>query len=118
VTEYVSLEDYVILAGEILELDPLAIAKLASLGLADSALHAPMAEFGGQEMYPVFYDKAAVLLVHLTKNHPLPDGNKRAGWASLRLFLLRNQWTPRLALGERPLIEVSCFSASSGTRGF
>jgi Fic family protein len=33
--------------------------------------------------YPDFVDKAAVLLVRLVKNHPLPDGNKRAAWVSM-----------------------------------
>jgi len=41
-------------------------------------------------------DKAAVLVCRLAWNHPLPDGNKRAAWASLILFLDLNgvQWHP------------------------
>ena len=62
------------------------------LDLADSALHAPSAEFGGEEFYPDFVDKAAVLLVRLAKNHPLPDGNKRVAWVALRYFLILNEW--------------------------
>jgi death-on-curing protein len=40
-------------------------------------------------------DKAAVLVVHLAKNHPLPDGNKRAAWVALRVFIETNgrTWT-------------------------
>lgn len=57
------------------------------LDLADSALHAPAAGFGDTEFYPDFVDKAAVLIVRLAKNHPLPDGTKRASWVSLRMFL-------------------------------
>jgi death-on-curing protein len=34
--------------------------------------------------------KARVLLVHLTKNHPLPDGNKRAAYLAMIEFLARN----------------------------
>jgi death-on-curing family protein len=34
--------------------------------------------------------KARVLLVHLTKNHPLPDGNKRAADLAMIEFLARN----------------------------
>ncbi len=37
-------------------------------------------------------DNAAVLIVRLAKNHPLPDGNKRAAWVSLRLFVEINGW--------------------------
>ena len=40
--------------------------------LADSALHAPMAGFGGEEFYPDTVDKAAVLCWRLARNHPLP----------------------------------------------
>ena len=60
--------------------------------LADSALHAPAAAFGGTEFYPDFVDKAAVLIVRLAKNNPLPDGNKRAAWVSLRMFIEINRW--------------------------
>ena len=37
-------------------------------------------------------DKAAVLMVRLAKNHPLPDGNKRAAWVSMRMFVAVNGW--------------------------
>jgi death on curing protein len=37
-----------------------------------------VAGWGEEELYPDFVDKAAVLVVRLAKNHPLPDGNKRA----------------------------------------
>jgi len=59
---------------------------VTKLSLADSALHAPAAGFGDTDIYPDFVDKAAVLLVRLAKNHPLPDGNKRAAWVSMRMF--------------------------------
>jgi death-on-curing protein len=64
--------------------------------LADSALNAPSASFGGQEFYPDVIDKAAVLTCRLAWNHPLIDGNKRAAWASLVLFLDLNAitWSP------------------------
>ena len=32
------------------------------------------------------------MLVRLVANHPLPDGNKRAAWVSLRLFVEINGW--------------------------
>jgi death-on-curing protein len=67
----------------------------ANLNLADSALHAPMAGFADQDLYPDFVDKAAVLLVRLAKNHPLPDGNKRTAWVCLRLFAEVNGWVLR-----------------------
>jgi death-on-curing protein len=67
-----------------------ALAPLPRLDLAESAIHAPQAEFGGVEFYPDFITKAAVLCARLLKNHPLPDGNKRAAWVSLQEFIERN----------------------------
>ena len=66
---------------------------LANLDLADSALHARAAGFGETECYPAFVDKAAVLIVRVTKNPPLPDGNKRAAWVALRLFAEISGWS-------------------------
>jgi death on curing protein len=44
------------------------------MALAESALHALFASFGGLEAYPTLMEQAAVLLEHLARNHPLPDG--------------------------------------------
>lgn len=68
---------------------------MTNLNLADSALHAPAAGFGDVEFFSDFVDKAAVLLVRLAKNHPLPDRNKRAAWVAMRLFIAVNEWAWR-----------------------
>jgi death-on-curing protein len=62
------------------------LAKAAGVGLLDSALHAPQASYSGHEFHPDFVDKAAVLVVHVARNHPLPDGNKRLAWGCLTIF--------------------------------
>jgi death on curing protein len=86
VTRYLSLAEYLWLAEQVTGIDATTLAKSCRLDLADSALHAPEASFGGEEFYPNFIDKAAVLTCRLAWNHPLLDGNKRAAWASLVLF--------------------------------
>lgn len=91
--DYLDLADYVAIAAEVTGLDETIVLKVANLDLADSALHAPAAGFGDTDFYPDFVDKAAVLMVRLAKNHPLPDGNKRVAWVSLRYFLILNGWT-------------------------
>lgn len=73
-----SLEDYTDLAVYLLGADRAVIARLPRIALAESALHAPFASFGGVEAYPSLVEQAAVLVEHLAKNHPLPDANKRA----------------------------------------
>lgn len=89
---YLDLVDYLAVAAEITGLDDDSVSRVARLHLADSALHAPAAGWGEDDLYPDFVDKAAVLVVRLTKNHPLPDGNKRAAWVALRTFLELNGW--------------------------
>ena len=108
---YVGLVDYVAIAVEVTGLDSATVSRAAKLDLADSALHAPAAEFGGTEFYPDFVDKAAVLVVRLTKNHPLLDGNKRAAWVALRLFVEINGWSwkrkPEVDDAERAMLAIA-----------
>ncbi len=95
-TEFLDLVDYLLIAEAVTGIDAKVLSKLESLSLADSALHAPEAGFGDVDFYPLFEQKAAVLLEHLLWNHPLPDGNKRAAWVSMREFIARNgyEWQP------------------------
>ena len=99
--EYLDLTDYVAVAVEVTGLDVTTLIKASRLDLADSALHAPSAGVGDEDFYPDFVDKAAVLVVRLVKNHPLLDGNKRAGWVALRLFVDLNDWR----WAERPSVD-------------
>ena len=95
-TRYITLAEYFWLAEQVTGVDAGTLAKDARSDLADSALHAPQAGFGDTEFYPDVIDKAAVLVCRLAWNHPLPDGNKRAAWAALLLFLDLNDgvWDP------------------------
>jgi death-on-curing protein len=94
--EYLDLADFLVIAEEITGIEVPVLMKMSRLSLADSALHAPQAGYGDVDLYPDFIDKAAVLLVRLVMNHPLPDGNKRAGWVSMRMFVAINEgsWDP------------------------
>jgi prophage maintenance system killer protein len=86
-TIYLELGDYCEIAAELLGTSPEQIARLPRIALADSALAAPRAGFGDQDAYPALIEKAAVLVEHLARNHPLPDGNKRAAFLCVWLFL-------------------------------
>ena len=92
---YLSLDQWVHLAAEVLAADAATIRRIADLNLIDSALHAPAAGFGEQDLYPEVIDKAAVLCWHLVNNHGLPDGNKRCALVAMVVFLRRNgvRWT-------------------------
>ena len=93
---YLTLAEYLWLAEQVTGLDATTLVKASRVELADSALHAPSASFGGEDFYPDLIDKTAVLACRLAWNHPLPDGNKRAAWASLVVFLDLNglEWDP------------------------
>jgi death-on-curing protein len=81
------LGDYCEIAADLLGTTPEQVARLPRIGLADSALASPGGGFGGEDAYPSLLEKAAVLIEHLARNHPLPDGNKRAAFLSTWLFL-------------------------------
>jgi len=96
VTRYLDLAEYLWLAEQVTGTEATVLAKASRTDLADSALHAPSASFGGEEFYPDVFDKAAVLTCRLAWNHPLLDGNKRAAWAAMVLFIDLNggTWDP------------------------
>ncbi len=95
-TRYVTIAEYFWLTKQITGVDSDTLTNASRSDLADSALHTPRAGFGEVEFYPDIYDKAAVLVCRLTWNHPLPDGNKRAAWATLAMFVDLNHgtWDP------------------------
>ncbi len=92
-TRYLSLAEFWYLAEQVTGVDAATLIRASRVDLADSALHAPQAGFGDEDFYPDLYDKAAVLACRISWNHPLPDGNKRAAWACLVLFVDLNDGT-------------------------
>lgn len=94
--DYLDLADFLAISEIVLGQPAEDIAFVSRLELAESALHAPSASFGGVEFYPDLVIKAAVLCTRIVKNHPLSDGNKRVGFVCMIEFCLRNgfTWTP------------------------
>lgn len=64
-------------------------------GLLESALAAPFAAFGSEELYPTLVQKAARLGYGLAKNHAFIDGNKRIAAHAMLTFLALNGVEPR-----------------------
>jgi death-on-curing protein len=100
VTVYLELADYLLIAEAVLGLPAELIADFNRIGLADSALAAPQAGFGGVEAYPDFATKAAVLCWQSRQDHPLPDGNKRCAFLATVEFVERNGRTWIAAPGD------------------
>jgi death-on-curing protein len=85
-----------ILISEVENLHQILIARFGgSYGIRDraaleSALARPFQTFDNKELYLSILEKAASLIESILVNHPFIDGNKRTGYALLRLFLLDN----------------------------
>jgi death-on-curing protein len=60
------------------------------LALLESPVAGPKAMFGGEDLYPDVWEKAAALMESLIQNHPFVDGNKRTGLAAAGVMLERN----------------------------
>lgn len=101
---YLTLAEAVVIAESVTGVDAKTLALASRLDLLDSALHAPQAGFGDDDFYPDFATKAAVLVVRIARNHPLPDGNKRLAWMSLVMFCALNGY--RLALPVDEAVEA------------
>ncbi len=67
-----------------------SIASVRDFSLLHSAIERPKATFGGQDLYPTIFAKAAALLHSLCLNHPFTNGNKRTSWVSTKRFLKIN----------------------------
>ena len=65
-------------------------AGIRDEGSLRSALARPQASFGGQDLYPTLFEKAAALAESLARNHPFVDGNKRMALACMRVLLKLN----------------------------
>ncbi|MGB2757703.1 MAG: type II toxin-antitoxin system death-on-curing family toxin [Acidimicrobiia bacterium] len=84
--EYLSLEDVLMLAADLLGDPP----PVRDVGLLASALARPRTTVFGVDAYADVWEKAAALLQSVLKNHALVDGNKRLGWLSTAVFLELN----------------------------
>jgi death on curing protein len=81
------IEDFLLAAEAVLGIDANAIARVTKIPLAESALAAPFASFGGHDFYEHPIHRAAILASRIIRNHPLPDGNKRVALLLMDLSL-------------------------------
>ena len=60
---------------------------IRDMGLLESAVNAPFQSFGGYDVYPDIYHKAARLGFGLAQNHSFIDGNKRIAAHVMLVYL-------------------------------
>ncbi|HWA51879.1 MAG TPA: type II toxin-antitoxin system death-on-curing family toxin [Patescibacteria group bacterium] len=62
-------------------------------GILESCLNSPLQQAFGNDLYPEFNDKLAILFYLLSKNHPFVNGNKRMAVTTLLVTLYgNNKW--------------------------
>lgn len=87
-----TLAEVLIIAEAVTGINADILIRVSRIELLESAIAASEAGFGEHDLYPSFYDKAAVLCSRIVRNHALPDGNKRLGWQTLVLFCDLNEY--------------------------
>jgi len=111
---YLSLAEALVVAEAVTGIDVRALSRASRVELLDSALHAPQAGFGDEELYPSVAEKASVLVVRIASNHPLPDGNKRLAWQALTVFLGLNGYRLEVASDEAVNLMLSVAAGELG----
>ena len=86
---YITLEQILLIHEEQIDLYG-GSHGIADLALLESALFRPQTTFGGKDLYPTVFDKAAALIHSLILNHPFTDGNKRTGIFTMLMFMAIN----------------------------
>lgn len=92
--QFVEIDDILKIHRAVLEKSKTK-ASLRDFSLLHSAVERPKATFGGRELYPTVFLKAAALLQSLCMNHSFTDGNKRVAWLSAKRFLFLNGYYMR-----------------------
>ncbi|MDA0161135.1 Fic family protein [Solirubrobacter ginsenosidimutans] len=87
----VELADFLLIAEAHAGIAARDLARMPRvMQIAQAALAAPFSGFGAVEFFPSLGEKAAVYAFRIITYHPLPDGNKRAGYDVMREFIERN----------------------------
>jgi death-on-curing protein len=79
--------DLLAVAEKLLDIDAKTLKTIVNIPSAESALAAPFAGIADQMFYEHPVQRAAVLASRIIRNHPLPDGNKRAALYLMDLYL-------------------------------
>ena len=89
--EYLTVAEVLLLHARLIQRTG-GSGRVLDVGRLESALARPQATFGGEELYPDLWAKAAALMHSLISNHPFVDGNKRTALTATGIFLELNGW--------------------------
>lgn len=98
-TKYLSAKTILVLHSEII--DKMGGSHgIRDVGLLAAISDKPKAAFGGSELYPDIFTKAAVYLESIVNYHVFIDGNKRTGITACARFLYLNGYDLSTTNGE------------------
>lgn len=86
----IEIGDLLAVAERLLGIEAERLKLMVNIPLAESALAAPFAGVADQQFYEHPVQRAAILASRIIRNHPLPDGNKRAALFLMDLYLDEN----------------------------
>lgn len=99
-TRYLGYEQALLVYRRVIE-ETGGDAGLRDEGLLLSALARPQATFGGTDLYPTIFEKAAALAESFARNHPFVDGNKRMALTCMRMMLKLNGYKTDVSQEEK-----------------
>ncbi len=86
-------------------------STIRDIRLLESAVNNPFQTFGGEDLYPTIFNKAAQLAYGLVKNHGFVDGNKRVAIHAMLVYLEVNDY--KIDFSQDELIEIGMDLAES-----
>lgn len=90
------------------------IGRVRQEGLVEQVVAAAFQSFGGVDLRPEPFEKAAMLLRGITQGHPFTDGNKRTGFLLAAYFLDSVGQRPPETLDREAVVRF-CLAVSDGT---
>ena len=100
------LEDILEFHAELEESDIPVEDGVRDMALLESAVNAPFQTFGGQDLFPSIYEKAARLLYGIANNHAFVDGNKRTAVHAMEVFLIMNRVSLDYTIDEMEIMVI------------
>ena len=100
--KYLSLDEVIAIHDDMIE-EYGGSHGIRDLGLIQSAISRPQASFGGQDLYPSIFHKAAALFHSVMFNHAFVDGNKRTTISVTARFLTLNGFS--LEVSQKMFVE-------------
>lgn len=100
------LEDILEFHSELEESDIPVEDGVRDMALLESAVNAPFQTFGGQDLFPGIYEKAARLLYGIANNHAFVDGNKRTAVHAMEVFLIMNRVSLDYTIDEMEIMVI------------